>query len=309
MNRDKTIAVVGAGVIGSSWVALLVYYGYKVKIVDPSSDATDRLSTYVRKALKTQEEIYGECSEKGSYLISRDLQSALESAHFVIESGPEPLETKQDLISVIDSLLGPEIVIASSTTSHIPSDLQTRCRYPERVLVAHPFNPPHLIPLVELVPSPRTSADSISVAQCFLEGLGKTTILLRKEMIGHVANRLTAALYQEAVHLVAEGVVDVQEIDRAIVHGPGLRWAVMGPHLLYHLSGGEGGMSYYLEHLGPTQERRWADLGHPKLTLDVRNALIEGVADEADGRSISEIERQRDDALQRILKALKPLNL
>jgi len=309
MNQNKTVAVVGAGVIGSSWVALLVYYGYKVKIVDPSPDATDRLSTYIPKALITQEKIGGKRSGKGSYSISRELQEALESAQFVIEAGPEPLEKKQALIAMIDSLLEPEIVIASSTTSHIPSDLQTNCMHPERVIVAHPFNPPHLIPLVELVPSPRTSTDSVEECQCFFEGIGKITIQLRKEMIGHVANRLTAALYQEAVHLVAEGVVDVQDIDRAIVHGPGLRWAVMGPHLLYHLSGGEGGMSYYLEHLGPTQERRWADLGHPRLTLDVRKALIKGVDDEADGRSVLEIERQRDEALHRILKARQPLQL
>lgn len=172
--------------------------------------------------------------------------------------------------------------------------------------MAHPFNPPHLIPLVEIVPSPTTAPTITDRVRAFFDGLGKTTILVKREATGHIANRLAAALYREAVHLVAEGIASVEDVDKAVTAGPGLRWSVMGPHMLYHLGGGAGGYRGYLDHLGPAQERRWADLGHPSLTPEVKDKLVDGVRAEANGRTLSELEDERDTTLIALLKARGP---
>jgi 3-hydroxyacyl-CoA dehydrogenase len=209
---------------------------------------------------------------------------------------------KLDLFARIDEAAPADTVIASSSSGLLISRVSARCRHPERCVIGHPFNPPHLIPLVEVVGGAQTSPVVIARAMEFYRALGKRPIHIKKEVRGHVANRLQAALWREAIHLVADGVVSVADADAAIAYGPGLRWALMGPHLTFHLAGGEGGMVHFVDHIGPAVESWMDDLGSPRLTPEVQKAIVDGVAEEAGQRSIADLQRWRDRKLIEILK-------
>jgi carnitine 3-dehydrogenase len=237
-------------------------------------------------------------------LFCADPETAVAGADFVQENAPEREAVKQEVLARIDAVLPVDIVIASSSSGLLISRLQQGCRHPERVVIGHPFNPPHLIPLVEVVGGAKTSAATIERAMAFYRGVGKRPIHIRREVSGHVANRLQAALWREAVHLVASGVASVGDVDTAISEGPGLRWALMGPHLTFHLAGGAGGMAHFLDQLGPPLESWWDDLGSPSLTPAVRAALTEGVAAETGDRNIDTLAAERDRFLVDLL-ALK----
>jgi 3-hydroxyacyl-CoA dehydrogenase len=292
------IAVVGAGMIGASWAALAMAHGLNVAAYDPSPDAETKFRAYVNRARAQLDELG--LVTTGQFEVAKDLADALSGAQFVQENGPENETVKRALLRDIDALAAPDAIIASSTSALVRSAIVADCATPERVIVAHPFNPPHLVPLVEIVGA---DADVVARACAFYRSLGRRPVVLNREMPGHIANRLASALYREAVHLVAEGVASVAEIDAALCNGPGLRWALMGPHMTYHLGGGEGGIAGYLAHLGPSQERRWASLGSPALDEDVKRAIVEGVAEEAAGRSIAQLEARRDEGLLALLKA------
>jgi len=225
-------------------------------------------------------------------------------AEFVQESGPEREDLKIELFRTLDAAVPPETVIASSSSGLLMSRIQDGCRHPERCVIGHPFNPPHLIPLVEVVGGGRTAPEAVARAQAFYRQIGKEPIHVRKEVKGHIANRLQAALWREAVHLLADGVASVADIDKAIAFGPGLRWAFMGPNTTFHLAGGEGGMAHFLAHLGTPMESWWADLGAPRLTPEIRTRIVEGVAEAVGGRSIPELAADRDRRLLAILAAL-----
>jgi carnitine 3-dehydrogenase len=295
---SETVAVVGSGLIGASWAALFLAHGMTVRAWDPNPEALRTLRARVRVAVRQLRQLG--CRGEGRLVIERDLASALVGVDFVQENAPERLKLKHGLYETIEANITRRTVIASSTSSMTWSTLSQKMRYPWRLVVAHPFNPPHLVPLVEVY---GPAAEPVSRAAVFFRRLGKTVVVLKKEAPGHVANRLASALWREAVHIVAEGIADVADVDAALVNGPGLRWAVMGAHMTYHLGGGPGGIESYLTHLGPSQERRWQSLGSPRLTLRVRKKLIEGVLIEAEGRSIGTLERERDAKLIRILRA------
>jgi 3-hydroxyacyl-CoA dehydrogenase len=231
-----------------------------------------------------------------------DPVAAVQGADFVQESAPERYDAKQALLPKIAAVLPAGVVIASSTSGLLASRLSEGCAHPERVLIGHPFNPPHLIPLVEVV-GPHASRAAIDAAMAFYRSVGKHPIEIRKEVPGHVANRLQAAMWREAVHLVAEGVASVTDVDAAVSEGPGLRWALMGPNLTFHLAGGEGGMAQFLSHLLPAMQGWWETLGRPEMTDALKQRLANGVAEEAGTRSIAELARWRDDALVRLLEA------
>lgn len=227
------------------------------------------------------------------------LAEVVGGSSWIQENAPEQLDLKSGLLQKIEAAAAIDAVIASSTSSLLWSDLARDLRRPEQFILAHPFNPPHLMPLVEIYGS---TAGIRQLASDFYARLGRVPVCLKREARGHIANRLASALWREAVNIVATGIADVSDVDLALVNGPGLRWSVIGAHMAYHLGGGNGGIESYLEHLGPSQERRWADLGAPHLTPDVCRLLIEGVAKEAAGRSIDQLERQRDSALIAVLK-------
>jgi 3-hydroxyacyl-CoA dehydrogenase len=218
----------------------------------------------------------------------------------VQENSPEKLALKQDLYAQIEANVDDEVIIASSTSSLTWSELSVCMKWPQRLITAHPFNPPHLMPLVEIYASDEAiRARSV----IFYASMHRRPVVLKRDSVGHIANRLASALWREAVNIVAEDIADVSEVDAALVHGPGLRWAVTGAHMAYHLGGGEGGIEAYLKHLGPSQERRWSTLGSPRLTPEVCQKLVAGVSVEAAGRSIEMLAEERDRALIRILRA------
>ena len=292
------LAIVGAGMIGASWAALASAHGLTVSAYDPHPEARERFLGHVERARGqlTQLGLAG----TGPVSFSTDLAEALSGADFVQENGPETEAVKRSLLAQIDALLPPGAIIASSTSALVRSTIVADCATPDRIVVAHPFNPPHLVPLVEIVGA---DADVVARAADFYRSLGRRPVVLNREMPGHIANRLASALYREAVYLVEQGVASVADIDAALCNGPGLRWALMGPHMTYHLGGGEGGIAGYLAHLGPSQVRRWQSLGEPSLDAETQAKIVAGVAEEADGRSIAELEARRDEGLLAVLKA------
>ncbi|RPH64034.1 MAG: 3-hydroxyacyl-CoA dehydrogenase [Burkholderiales bacterium] len=295
----RTVAVVGCGTVGASWTALFLAHGLDVRATDPSPAAEERLRRFIDRA-RPQLAALG-CSGEGALHFATGLADALAGADFVQENAPENEDLKRRLLAEIDGLVPPGVIVAGSTSSLLRSRLVADCRHPKRHISAHPFNPPHLVPLVEIVGE---DDDVVARAANFYRGLGRRPVVLAKEMAGHIANRLSSALWREAVYLVEQGVASVADIDAAMTHGPGMRWAIMGPHMTYHLGGGEGGIEHYLSHLGPSQARRWASLGTPVFDDATKRALVDGVRDEAAGRSVAELEAERDRALVGMLRLL-----
>ncbi len=300
---SQRIAVIGAGTIGASWAAIFLARGHDVSASDPSPNGEAFARRFIDNAWPALETlglvVPGASLARLSFHATP--AAACDGASFVQESGPEREDLKIALFAEMDAALPKDVVIASSSSGLLISRVTANCRHPERCVIGHPFNPPHLIPLVEVVGGGRTSSDAIAKAMEFYRALGKHPIHIRKEVRGHVANRLQAALWREAVSLVADGVVSVADADAAIAYGPGLRWALMGPHLTFHLAGGEGGMPHFMAHLGPAVQSWIDDLGNPKLA-DVQQVIIDGVAKEASGRTISELQKWRDRKLIEILK-------
>ncbi len=299
--RDiERVAIIGAGLIGSSWAALAMGHGLNVAAYDPAPGAEERFRHAVDRARAQLTELG--LANTGQYLFTADLDEALQGVDFVQENGPENETAKRELLARLDTALPPEVIIASSTSALLRSAIVADCQDKRRVIVAHPFNPPHLVPLVEIVGEDEAV---VARAAAFYRSLDRRPVILQREMPGHVANRLASALYREAVHLVEQGVASVAEIDASLCNGPGLRWALMGPHMTYHLGGGEGGIAGYLAHLGPSQVRRWQSLGTPSLDADVQQKIIAGVAEEAAGRTIQQLEERRDEGLLALLRARK----
>ncbi|MDY0873402.1 3-hydroxyacyl-CoA dehydrogenase NAD-binding domain-containing protein [Dongia rigui] len=297
MTAPVATAVIGGGLIGAAWAALFAHHGHAAAIFEPDPPRRADLAARVRSLRRQLQDLTPD--QGGALVICGDIAAALAHADIIVESAPERLDLKVALLAEIDALAKPGAIIATSTSSLLLSDMTRDCKLKGRFIVAHPFNPPHLMPLVELFGH---DAAILERADAFFRALGKVTIRLKKEVPGHIANRLGAALWQEAVHLVASGVADVADIDTALIHGPAMRWAVQGTHLTYHLGGGPGGIRHYLDHLGPSQERRWASLGKVQLTSDVKKMLIDGIEREANGRSVADLEAERDRFLIDLLK-------
>ena len=231
-----------------------------------------------------------------------DIERAVEGCVFIQENGPKRVDVKRDLLARISATAPHDSLIATSSSGILISDIQDAVTNPERVLLGHPFNPPHLIPLVEVVGGHLTSEDAIERALAFYRSIGKKPIHIRREVKGHVANRLQAALWREAFYLVQQGIASVEQIDTAIAYGPGLRWALLGPFLNIHLSGGAGGIAHVLEHLGPPMESWWRDLGNVTLNEELRVAIARGITEELAGADLAQLTRQRDDALLAVLQ-------
>ena len=301
----QPIAVIGAGTIGASWAALFLARGHDVAASDPSPQGEAFARRFIDNAWPTFETLgwVAQGASPSRFTFHKDPAAAVDGAAFVQESGPEREDLKIELFAALDAAAPPETVIASSSSGLLISRITAKCRRPARCVIGHPFNPPHLIPLVEVVGGDKTSAQAIDAAMAFYRSVGKHPIHIQKEVRGHVANRLQAALWREAIHLVAEGVVSVADADAAVAYGPGLRWALMGPHLTFHLAGGEGGMAHFMAHIGPAVQGWMDDLGSPRLTAEVRQAIVAGVAEEAGTRSIAELQKWRDRKLIDILRA------
>jgi len=302
-EEQLTVGIIGCGLIGASWAALAASAGYPVHAWDPEPHARKHFPARVAAAQAQLSELG--MTGKADVILVDGLQDVARDCRWIQENAPERLELKTALLAEIEAAASAETIIASSTSSLLWSDLASKLSRPAHFLLAHPFNPPHLMPLVEIYASNAGIRDR---AIDFYTRLGRVPVCLKREAQGHIANRLASALWREAVNIVAEGIADVADVDRALVNGPGLRWSVIGAHMAYHLGGGAGGIAHYLQHLGPSQERRWADLGTPKLTPEVCQLLTNGIAVEAAGRSIGQLEQERDAALIARLKLRNPVS-
>jgi len=295
----RRIAIVGTGVIGASWAAEYLAHGFDVVATDPAPNAETNLRKYIDSAWPALTAMgLSPKASRDRLSFTLDMKTAVSGADLVQENGPERPDFKIKLFADIDAATPVDSIIASSSSGITVSVMQSACKHPERCVIGHPFNPPHMIPLVEVVGGEKTSAETVERAIEFYASIGKKPIHLRKEVVGHVANRLQAALYREVVNLIHLGVLDVADADTAVSWGPGLRWGVMGPNMLFHLGGGAGGIQHFMDHLSGPLASWWKDLGSFSEWPDgSKQAVIEGVLQEADGRTLDQLAETRDEVL------------
>ncbi len=309
VDDGERVVLIGAGVIGGGWAVQMLAHGRSVAVVDPDPRTPDLVHDLAEQAAPAllQMGLTGlahDWVDRLTVYSSPAEAFAAVGPTWVQESGPERSEIKAAMLAELDDLLDPEVVIASSTSGLLPSRLASWCpRHPERVIVGHPFNPVHLVPLVEVVGTASTSPETIARGLALYRSLGKRPIHLRHEVPGHLANRLQAALWREAYSLVERGIASVSDIDAAIAHGPGLRWALLGPLVNQHLSGGSAGLAHVLEHLGPPAQEWMDDLRDVQLTPQLAAQLVAGVADELAGIDETALAVRRDQLLVDLLAA------
>ena len=293
------VAIIGTGVIGASWASLFLARGLQVVATDVAPNAEAALKRFVESAWPALKKLgLSPGAAQSKLIFTADLASAVKDADLVQENGPERIDFKKRLYGQLDELLPADTIIASSSSGLTMSEIQAGCpSHPERCVIGHPFNPPHLVPLVEIVGGAKTSEETIQRVVEFYTAMGKRTVRLRKEVPGHVANRLLAALSREVYHLVADGVVSAADADTALCWGPGLRWGIMGSLLLNHLGGGQGGIEHFFEQFTGPMTAWWKVLGQPVLTPDVQQKLIDSVRAEVGSRSIDELAAERDEML------------
>jgi 3-hydroxyacyl-CoA dehydrogenase len=295
----RRIAIIGTGVIGASWSALFLAKGLQVVATDIAPNAEASLRKFVETAWPALKRLgLSPGASQSNLKFTPAVAQAVAEADLVQENGPERIDFKQKLYGQLDELLPPDVIIASSSSGLKMSEIQLgAASRPERCVIAHPFNPPHLIPLVEIVGGTKTSEPTIRRAAEFYTSIGQRTVRLNKEMPGHVANRLQAALAREVYYLVAEGVVSAADVDTALSWGPGLRWGIMGNMMLNHLGGGPGGIEHFFQQFAGPMTAWWKTLGSPMLTPEVQKKLIDSVHAEVGSRSIDNLEAERDEIL------------
>ena len=300
----RRIAIIGTGVIGASWSSLYLAKGLQVVATDPAPNAEAALRGFVEAAWPALKRLgLSPEASQSNLKFTAALAQAVDGVDLVQENGPERIEFKQKLYGQLDELLAPDVIIASSSSGLTMSEIQLgAASHPERCVIAHPFNPPHLVPLVEIVGGTKTSEATIQRAAEFYTSIGQRTVRLNKEMPGHVANRLQAALAREVYHLVAEGVVSAADVDTALCWGPGLRWGIMGNMMLNHLGGGPGGIEHFFQQFSGPMTAWWKTLGSPVLTPEVQKKLIDSVHAEVGSRTIDELAAKRDEVLLGLLE-------
>src|ERR1700720_710039 len=295
----RRIAIIGTGAIGASWTALFLAKGLEVIATDIAPDGEASLKRFVQTAWPALERLgLAPGASQSNLAFTADMPAAVRAADFVQENGPERIDFKKKLYRELDEMLAPDVIIASSSSGLTMSEIQSACRlHPERCVIGHPFNPPHLVPLVEIVGGALTPRAAIQGGAAFYTGLGKQAVRLRKEVPGHVANRLQAALAREVYYLVAEGVVSAADVDTALSWGPGLRWGIMGNLMLNHLGGGQGGIEHFFQQFSGPMSAWWKVLGQPVLTPEVQKKLIDSVHAEIGSRTNPGLGGQPDEML------------
>ncbi len=303
-RRVGRVAIIGTGVIGASWAALFLAKGLEVVATDIAPNAEAALKTFIATAWPALKRLgLAPGASQSKLTFTPDVAAAVRGVDLVQENGPERIDFKKKLYAQLDELLPPDVIIASSSSGLTMSEIQSGCgSHPERCVIGHPFNPPHLIPLVEIVGGAKTSEETIQRVTQFYAVLGKQPVRLHKELPGHVANRLQAAIIREVYYLVSEGVLSAADADTALSWGPGLRWGIMGNMLLNHLGGGQGGIEHFLQQFAGPLTAWWKGLGQPELTPEVQKKLIDSVHDEVGSRTIAELEADRDEILLGLLE-------
>jgi 3-hydroxyacyl-CoA dehydrogenase len=300
----KRIAIVGTGVIGASWAAEYLARGFDVVATDPGPNAEANLRKYVDEAWNDLTKIgLSKGASKDRLTFTANSKEALSNADLVQENGPERPDFKMKLYAEMDEVTPVDSLLASSSSGITPSVIQSKCKHPERVVIGHPFNPPHIIPLVEVVGGSKTSPDAIQQAISFYASIGKKPIHVKKELPGHVANRFQAALYREMLYIIEQGILSVEDTDAAVSYGPGLRWGVMGQSLQWHLGGGAGGIKHFMEHLMDPLAGMFKALGNPNVTPELKQKVVDGVMREAGNRSVDELAQAENDVIIGLLRA------
>ena len=308
MDSIRKIGVIGAGLIGSGWASRCIARGHDVVVYDPSPQGESVLLSHIENAWYALEKLGFNRQTSGKVKFTNDLEEVASSCSFIQENAPENINLKRTLHQEIDKYAAEDVIIASSSSGLLPSEIQAVTRHPERVLIGHPFNPVYILPLVEIVRGEQTSEQFAQQAAEFYRSIGMHPLMVRKEIEGYVSDRLQEAVWREALHMISDGVASTQDIDDAIIYGPGLRWAIMGVCLTFHLAGGEQGMKHMLEQFGPALQLPWTHLKAPELNETLINRMVEGTQLQAENHSIPELERLRDNCLIDILEVLSRYN-
>jgi carnitine 3-dehydrogenase len=295
------MTVVGTGVIGNGWIARMLAQGHDVMATDPSEGAEDRMRRAVDQAWPYVEALgLAEGASKERLTFKKELPEAVKDADFIQENVPEVEELKQTVLKNIDQHAKADAIIGSSTSGIMPSDLQANLQHPERFVVAHPFHPVYILPLVEVVPGKQTTPENVEKATSIYEGLQMSVLHVRNEIEGHIADRLIEAIWRESLHIVNEGIATTEEVDKAFTHGAGLRYAQYGPFLTFHLAGGEGGMRHMLKQFGPALKKPWTKLEAPELTDELYDKVVSGCEHQSNGMTMSELDKNRNEFLIRL---------
>ena len=303
--KIKTVGIAGTGLIGAGWAARLLIRGFDVIAYDVSPKAEANLKAAIKVAWPSMEKLLGKPKKKGKLSFTTDLKEMASKAQFIHEAAPERKDLKIKLFKDIDAIAKPDVIISSSSSGFLPTDLQSECKHPERVIIGHPFNPVYLLPLVETVPGKQTSKDTMDRAGVYFESIGMQVLRLKKEIDGYICDRLQEALWREALHILDKDIGTTGDIDDSIVYSAGMRWAFMGSFLTYHVGGGPGGMRDFIKQFDPTLALPWTDLGFPKWNNALEQRLIEGTDAQAAGRSVAQIEAKRNAILVDMMKLFK----
>ena len=302
-EKVRRITCIGAGPIGGGWAAFFLAQGYQVRSYLHADSEYDALMRLLDTAWASLEQIgLAEGASRDNFSWTNDLAEAIENTEFIQESVPEVLALKQDLYQTLGDIVDTNVVIASSTSGLSMTDIQAKCSTPQRTVVAHPFNPPYLLPLVEMIGGEKTSPATVEWAEKFYLSAGKAPLVMQKEVPGFIATRLQEAIWREALHMVANGEATVEQIDQAVVNGPGPRWALMGPCEIFHIGGGEGGMAYCLDQFGPALKLPWTRLVAPELTDELRNAMVDGCVEMTAGQDFATLSKKMNAGLVEIAK-------
>ncbi|WP_164667794.1 3-hydroxyacyl-CoA dehydrogenase NAD-binding domain-containing protein [Virgibacillus doumboii] len=301
-KQEMKVAVVGTGVIGNGWITRFLAQGYHVTAFDPAEGAEARTRQSVSRAWESVEKLgVAEGASLDRLTFVPTIEEAVKDAYLIQENVPEREDLKKSVLGSIDRYAEPDAIIGSSTSGIKPSILQEDLLHPERFMVAHPFNPVHILPLVELVGGQSTEQTVIKQAAAFYESIQMKPLVVQQEIEGHIADRLMEALWREALHLVNDGIATTEEVDAAIIYGAGLRWAQMGPFLTFHLAGGEQGMRHMLKQFGPALKLPWTKLEAPELTDELKEKVVEGCENHAGDKTVAELEDKRDEFLVKLL--------
>ncbi len=305
-GKVKTVGLVGGGVIGSAWAARLLINNIDVNLYDPAPGIGKRIDQVLDHALRACRSMTSApVRVRGRLCLVDSIEAAVSGTDFVQESGPERIKVKKVLMQEICKHTGAAVIVASSSSGLLPGEMQEGVEHPERVIVGHPFNPVYLMPLVEIVAGNATSRRVVDRARAFYAGIGMHPLVVRKEVEAFIADRLMEALWREALHLLNEDVATCDELDQAIAYGPGIRWAFMGPFETFRIAGGEGGIRHFMSQFGASLKWPWARFDGPELTDQLLDKISAQSDQQAEGRSIAELERKRDDCIVAILRALQ----
>ena len=309
MNKIKNITVIGTGVIGTGWILRFLAFNKKVTAYDPSVKQKDYLKKELKRTKSSIEKLYNKKINIKNLIFSSNIKDAVSKADLIQENVPERLELKKKVINQLSQFAPKNCIIASSSSGLLPSELQSNCIYPKRFIIAHPFNPVYILPLVEIVKGSKTSKIIMNEADKFYKNLHMKTLIVNKELPGFLSDRLQEALWREGLHIINEGYATTKDLDEAITYGPGMRWALMGTFLTFHLAGGELGMKHMLDQFGPALKLPWTKLKSPNLNKKLKDKIITGTKKQSKNLSINKLSNMRDNFLIDLLNLKKKYKL